>query len=351
MAGEHTAEFLDRLQAELLPYLDAPRPLLLAGFSGGRDSLALLWGLHLLTQGGLQGRFRLAAAHFNHNLRGAEAAADEDFCRDFCAGHGIEFFTATAAGLAPGMPNMEQQARAARYNWFAELRRDLSAAGYTPFLLTAHHLEDQAETVLLHLLRGSGGGGLAAMRRRSGWHLRPLLDCPRAEIEQVLAEAGLNWREDSSNACLEHTRNYLRAEVMPRLREINPRADTALARAAEISAAEEEFFAGLLREKMRRAEFAAGGVSYPWADFAAEPLAVRRRLVRELWLAASGRAVCPLTYTQVETVLRLSPGQSLNLSGAVWAARRGKKLLFRAPSGAELRRRQEKSRSGQRREK
>lgn len=346
MPENQQGKFLTRLKAELLPHLAGENTLLLAGFSGGRDSLALLYGLHLLSKGELAGRYRLVAAHLNHNLRGAEAAADAEFCRDFCAGRGIELVTATAE-LSPDMPNLEQRARAARYGWFAGLRRQYLAAGFRPFLLTAHHLEDQAETVLLHLLRGSGTAGLAAMRQQSGWHLRPLLACPRAEITGFVTAAGLSWREDSTNAELDHTRNLLRAKVMPRLREINPRLDSALAQTAALAQADEEHLQAVAARKMAQAELSPGQAAYAWAALQSEPLAIRRRLVRALWLAASGEAVCPLTYDQVEAVLKLRPGQSLHLSGAVRAARRGKSLRFTMPSAAELAARRAKSRGGQ----
>lgn len=341
------ADFLGKLQAALLPHTSADNCLLLVGFSGGRDSVALLLGAYCLAQGELAGRYRLAAAHLNHNLRGEEAAADADFCRDFCAQRGIEFATATAEGLFAGMPNAEQQARAARYAWFEELRRQYEGEGYCPCLLTAHHLADQAETVLLHLLRGSGTAGLMAMQEQNGWHLRPLLGFSRGEITAFLEEQGVAWREDSSNKDLAYTRNFVRAEVLPVLRRLNPQAERALAQTAELCRADEEFLAAEAAARLGRAEIADGKASYPWAELAAEPLAIRRRLVRALWQGLTGAAVCGLTYRQVEAVLGLLPGQSVNLSGAVLAARRGKRLVLLLPSPAHLAARRAKSRKGQ----
>lgn len=348
MAGKNGEQLLAVLRAALQPYL-AGDVLLLVGFSGGRDSLSLLWGLKQLADTDLAGCYRLVAAHFNHNLRGEEATADEQFCRDFCRENGIEFCAAVAQNLSPDMPNLEQAARVARYAWFNTLRQQYEAQGLVPYLLTAHHLEDQAETVLLHMLRGSGTAGLAAMRAQSSWQLRPMLNLPRCVAQAALQEAGLGWRDDSTNSSLLYTRNYVRAKVMPALKKVNPRAEQAIAQVAQIAAAEEDYFAALLAEKLQRAELTSGRAVYVWADFAAEPLAIRRRLVRALWQAVTNRPVCPLTLAQTDAVIALAAGQSVNLSGAVLAARRGKKLIFSMPTAEALQRRQQKSRSGQKR--
>lgn len=334
-----SARLLAALRENLAEFLPGDDVLFVVGFSGGRDSVALLWGLNELAPG------RLVAAHLNHNLRGTDAAADEVFCRDFCAARGIEY-VAAVADLAPDMPNLEQRARAARYAWFDEVM-SARAAGRRVFLLTAHHREDQAETVLLHLLRGAGTGGLAAMRERSGRHLRPLLNVPRCVLEGALNEQGLGWRDDASNECLDYTRNFVRHRVLPQMRQVNPQADRALAQAAEIAAAEEQYFDNIIEEKISAKMQWADGAAYPWADLQAEPLAIRRRLVRGLWLAATGAAVCPLGLNQVDGVLALPPGGAVAISGAVLAKRRGKLLILQVPTEEELAARRRKSRKGQ----
>lgn len=345
--GENLLRLTEVLRDKLERHLSEGKNILIVGFSGGRDSLALLWGLHILAEGELCGRFDLLAAHFNHNLRGEESAADEEFCREFCRERGIEYVAARAEALSAGMPNLEQRARQARYAWFEGLRQERESAGKRAYLLTAHHLEDQAETVLLHLLRGSGTAGLAAMREQRGWHLRPLLDVPREVLQGALDEVGLPWCEDSTNADTEYTRNFVRMRIMPIMREVNPRAEQALLQVAEVAAAEEDYFCDIVEKKMCLLEVGGREVAYPWAAFAAEPTAIRRRLVRAMWLAATGHMVCSLSFGQVENVLNLAAGQSVNLSGGVWAARRGKRIIMRLPTEEEIRRRREKSRKGQ----
>ncbi len=348
MQDKRTKEFLAGLAAHIRPTLTGERPLLLVGFSGGRDSLALLAGLSELAGSGKLPAFQLAAAHYHHNLRGQASDGDQNFCRAWCARRGIPFYTARAAELAPGQPNLEQRARAARYTWLAELRQQLINEGYAPvWLLTAHHMEDQAETVLLHLLRGAGGTGLCGMRGQNGYLLRPLLDTPRAAIMAYLAARGLCWREDATNQSTDYTRNYLRREIMPRLQKINPQITGKLAQTAQMQAAAEDFLAAVTQEKLRRADIAAGRASYPWAELAAESPAIRRRLVRALWCAVKKQNVCPLEFARVEEVLSLPPGGSLHLFGGVAALRRGSLLLMAEQPEEQLSRRRAKSRSGQ----
>ena len=344
---------LRRLRQELEKYIGydkGGRPLLVVAFSGGRDSVGLLAALDELR--GDCG-YELAAAHFNHCLRGAEADGDQEFCRDFCAARGITFHTVRrdVRSLAGGA-NIENTARRLRYEWLHSLCDACRGRGYAPvWLLTAHHQEDQAETVLLHLLRGGGSSGLAAMRPLNGELLRPLLGISRRDIEMYLAERHLPWREDSTNACPDMTRNRLRGQVMPLLRGINPQAAAALGQTAAVLAAEDDYFTSLLSEKMRAAVFAEGRAEYPLALLRGEHIAVQRRLVRLLWQHAAGSELCSLTFEQTEGILRLTPGKALHSAGGIEASVRGRRddrrLVLRRFSDEELARRAEKSRRGQ----
>lgn len=348
MQDKRAKEFLTKLAAGIRSAAIGERSVLIVGFSGGRDSLALLSGLAELAGAGKLPAFTLAAAHYHHNLRGAEADGDQQFCRAWCARRQIPFYTARSAQLAPGQPNLEQRARAARYAWMAELRQQLVNEGYAPvWLLTAHHQEDQAETLLLHLLRGSGGAGLCGMRAASGYLLRPLLDTPRADIMAYLTARGLCWREDASNQSTDYTRNYVRREIMPRLKKINPQINAKLAQTAHIQAAVEDLLAAVTHDKMRRAEQSSGQVKYPWAELAAEPVAIRRRLVRAMWCAVKKQNVCSLEFARVEEVLRLPQGGNLHLTGGVAAKREGTLLVMVEQSPEALALRRNKSRSGQ----
>lgn len=196
------------------------------GFSGGRDSVALLHALATLRD---ELQFHLAAHHINHGLS-RDAARWAAFCADLCARFGVAYTSAqvdVASGTGEGI---EAAARAARYASFATLDAD--------WLALAHHRGDQAETVLHNLLRGAGMRGLAGMpaeRALRGTRLRvmrPLLEVPRAAIEAYLAQHALAWIDDESNLDSGYTRNWLRHEVMPMLERRYPQAEAAFVRSA-----------------------------------------------------------------------------------------------------------------------
>lgn len=189
------------------PYLTRP---LVVGLSGGRDSVALL---HLLAEKGCQ----LHACHVHHGIRGAEADADADFCRTLCQQLGIPYeehrIDAPALAAAAGQ-SLETAARLARRGILKEAAARLGAV-----IALAHHADDQAETVLFRLARGAAGArGMDPVAEAEGctW-VRPLLCCTRARLTEWLREKGLDWREDSTNAVADVTRNRLRLEVLPAL--------------------------------------------------------------------------------------------------------------------------------------
>ena len=214
---------LSRLQAALEPLPRNGRWWI--GFSGGCDSSVLLHALSRLRPPGVE----LGALHVNHRLH-PDASAWAEHCRRFAAARGVAFRTIEVdAAPAPG-ESPEASARAARYAAFAKA---LTAGDW---LLLAHHRDDQAETVLLRLLRGAGPEGLAGMPVSRplgrGQLLRPLLEFTRAELQAWARREGLDWLEDPANADPDHDRNFLRHAILPRLRARWPGADAALARAA-----------------------------------------------------------------------------------------------------------------------
>lgn len=182
---------------------------IICAVSGGADSMALLFAMYLLKE---KMGIRLAAAHFNHNLRGTESDADEAFVRDFCAGYGIELFVG-AAQVKAGEKGLEAAAREARYGFFATLPGKLA---------TAHTADDNAETVLLHLVRGTGLKGLGGIAPRRGDIIRPMLSVTRQDVCAFLEEYHIPHREDGSNHADEFLRNRLRHHVMPLLKAENP---------------------------------------------------------------------------------------------------------------------------------
>ena len=178
--------------------------------SGGADSIALLWALYLLKE---EWDLTLSAAHFNHHLRGAESDRDEQFVRDFCDRFEIPLY-AGGGTVTPSGKGLEAAARDARYAFLRSLPGKIA---------TAHTADDNAETVLLHLVRGTGLKGLGAIAPQSGNVIRPMLSCTRQQVEAFLEEYHISHITDSSNEGDAYLRNRLRHHVMPLLKQENPR--------------------------------------------------------------------------------------------------------------------------------
>ncbi len=268
----------DRLLC-ILRSLPQPQNLWLA-FSGGRDSHVLL---HALAQLRSQIDAQLRVVHCDHGLH-ADSAAWSRHCEKLCATIGVRF-TGLRLDLArrPGR-SLEALARAARYRAIAE------CMGPGDLLLTAHHRNDQAETVLLQLLRGSGIGGLAAMagltRFPPGWLARPLLEFSAGALAAYAHEAGLAWIEDPSNRDLGFDRNYLRNRVIPLLEARWPAMGRTLSRSARHCAE-----AHALIEENAAADLAHIGGAEPRilpVSGLLKLTAARRRAVLRLWIRQNG---------------------------------------------------------------
>jgi len=237
--------------------------------SGGADSLVLLHALRVLSR---PRRWALAVLTVDHGLRPG-SAADAAFVADHAKSLGLpaRVLTLAPADLAAHRAaGPEGAARAARYAALWPAAGDLGCR----WLATGHTLDDQAETVLLQLLRGTGPDGLAGMAVRSGRLLRPLLAARRAETRAGCAAAGLDWREDPTNAEDGPLRNRVRHRLLPLLEELRPGATRALARTAALAADERDWLDPLVAEALA----ATGGV--PQA-LAGRPVALARRVVRE----------------------------------------------------------------------
>ena len=205
-----------------------------AAFSGGADSTALLLCLYQLRE---QLGIDLRAVHVHHGIRGEEADRDAAFCADFCARYGIPFQLVRVdvpAYAKEHRLSLETAARKLRYE-------ALETAAPEGEIAAAHHAGDHAETVLFHLLRGSGMRGLRGILPRSGRIIRPLLTVEKQEILRFLQECGEGYVEDSTNFTDESSRNRLRADVMPLLLRENPAALKHIARTAEILAEDEAY--------------------------------------------------------------------------------------------------------------
>lgn len=202
--------------------------MILVAVSGGADSVALLCMMH--EQG-----TDIAALHCNFHLRGEESDRDERFVSDLCQKLHIPLHVKhfdTRSYAEEHHISIEMAARELRYTWFEEKRQELGAED----IAVAHHRDDQAETVLLNLIRGTGLRGLSGMHPRSGHIVRPLLNWSRQDILDYLSRIGQDFITDSTNLERDALRNRIRLDVMPLLREINPQAASHIADTARIVA-------------------------------------------------------------------------------------------------------------------
>jgi tRNA(Ile)-lysidine synthetase-like protein len=322
---------LDSARAALSRYhMLQPGQCVVAAVSGGPDSLCLL---HLLWRLRAAGGPTVHVAHLDHGFRGEQSAAEAQFVAHTAAAWGlpatVEYADVPALAAATGQ-NRQAAARAARYAFLGRVAQATGAAA----VLVAHHADDQAETVLLHLLHGAGSAGLRGMREAVPWPewcpsptepqgpllLRPLLDVRRADIEAYCAASGLEPRHDPSNAEPSYTRNRLRADLLPALAAYNPHSVAALGRTARICADDYDYMQRALDAAWPTlAEERPGALllrAAPWA--ALHPALQRYALRRAAAVLAGGE----LSYEQIEAAREAAargvgsqhtPGRGLDL--------------------------------------
>jgi tRNA(Ile)-lysidine synthase len=262
--------------------------------SGGPDSVCLL---HVLRELGIR---VTGVAHVNHKLRGEASEEDQRFVASMARETGLEFHSSVA--ICSG-GNLEQTARRARREFF----HDLIRRGRADRIALGHTRDDQAETVLFRMLRGSGLAGLAGILPVTAEGLmRPLLDVTREEVETFLRERGIAWREDASNRNPRFARNRIRHDLLPRLkRDWNPRMVENLAHLADLAYEEERWW---VEEVHRLAQqtllVSPGAVEVPAGDLARFPRAVARRLVRHAIRRAKGN-LHGIQFAHIENILEL----------------------------------------------
>lgn len=299
----------------------------LLAVSGGADSLALAHACAALQR---QGWGTYSVCHVEHGLRGEESLRDMRLVQQFCAQQGLPCCVKPVAVrelAASEQLSVEAAARRLRYSALREAAQAVGAAA----IVTAHHLGDQAETVLLRLLRGAGLDGLAGMRVQSGDILRPLLGVTRAELEAYCAAVQLSYCQDSTNADTHYTRNRVRLDLLPKLAaDYNPDIVPTLARTAQLLARDADFltqaasesFAALARQE-------ADSISLGSAGLLALHEAVRLRVLRMAYFKLSSRELDYERTLAVEALcLRRSGGKLIQLPGAVTVTYKNKQLLF-----------------------
>src|SRR6058998_2550256 len=201
-----------------------PDDRVLVAVSGGPDSVCLVLVLHELRQRGVLPGLDLHVAHVNYSLRGEESEKDEAYVRDLGNQLSLPVHVERAHLVPRSGRALQSQARDARYAFFTRVRREYGLTA----VATGHTADDQAETILMWLLRGSGTSGLAGIPvQRGDGIIRPLLGVTRAQVLDYLASRGIVYRTDASNATRVYRRNQIRHEIMPLLRTFNPRIERA----------------------------------------------------------------------------------------------------------------------------
>ena len=236
----------------------------LVGFSGGADSLCLV---HVLHNFGLN----IIAVHLNHNWRGDESIRDYEFCRRFCEEHDIKFYSET---LPDSVPHTETAAREARYEFFERAAVRFSAKA----VFTAHNADDNAETLLYRIVKGTGVEGLCGIKEKRGIFYRPLLCAVRADIEKYCAENNLCPVSDSSNNDTKYKRNFIRHEILPLIKKINPEAVNALNSLSKVAAEETEISNYYLNN-------ISSNIANSTEKFLAMPNSVQNKLIYNLFKA------------------------------------------------------------------
>ena len=273
----------------------------LIALSGGADSVALC---RMLKEVRERYSLRLGAAHLHHGIRGGEADRDQDFCRKFCDENGLLFFSGFS-----DIPKLAAQEKLSvedcgRRERYAFLEKTAQEKGFNK-IATGHNLDDNAETVIINLTRGSGLKGLLGIPPVRGNIIRPLIDCPRTDIERYLEKLGQSFVNDSTNDSMEYSRCRVRKEVIPALKEINAsfpetvkRMNKSLGEAYDYIDAEIERIAGVYSG-------AGGGINIPLCEFNPLSAVVKKGIIGRAFKEISGRA---LSFAQLEEVAALCAG-------------------------------------------
>ncbi|MHB1453152.1 MAG: tRNA lysidine(34) synthetase TilS [Saccharofermentanales bacterium] len=295
----HTAALTGKVKNTILSHgLILSGDIVIAGVSGGADSMCMLRVLIDLASG--MG-FSIEVCHMDHSLRGRDSREDLEFVRLFCASRGIRFRSRTAdvaAFAASSGRGTEEAARMLRYGFFNDC-----ADGRNVRIAVAHHSQDQFETVLLNLIRGSGTAGLAGMKYISGNVIRPMLDCSPEDIAGYIAECGAEFRTDSSNFEPVNDRNRIRLELLPVLREhFDRNVIDSVVKSAGLCRTDDDF---IRLTAGRIFEDSATGGGLPCETIARSHPAVASRLVRMLLERAKGDCR-NLSLRQTEAILEFA---------------------------------------------
>ena len=283
-----------------------PGAAVIAAVSGGADSMALLFFLDEIRE---EFHLTLSAAHINHGLRGEEADRDEALVRDTCRRFGIPFHvlhTDVAREAARTGEGIEACGRRLRYAFLESL--DGKA-----LIATAHTLDDQLETFLMHFARGAGLHGLCGIPAKRGRIIRPLIDCTRGEVEAYCAERRISYVTDSTNLSRDYVRNRVRLDIVPVLREINPNVHEAVRRCLDTLSADEMLLEQLAVQSMETVRTENG---YDAARLLSQPKALRFRIIEKMLTEGGCSAPEYRHITAIERLLEQGHG-SIQVSGGI----------------------------------
>ena len=293
---------INKIKAFAEKYDMLPKGVILAAVSGGADSMCLLSVLHELSKAM---DFKVEAAHYNHNLRGEESDRDETFVRSECermnipchVGSGDVSLWAKSHGCG-----LEEAGRKLRYEFFYKTAKEIGASR----IATAHNADDNCETVIMNITRGTGLKGLCGIPPKRDMIVRPLLILTRSEIEEYLSNNSIPHIEDSSNSSDDYTRNKLRHHVIPVLKEINPDFSGAVANLVRLVSEDRDYLEAQADKLINDMEYISVSA------IASQPDAIASRVIRKL-------SKTELSSQQTEAVLQLirspSPSGKISLPG------------------------------------
>ena len=273
------------------------------GVSGGADSCALLFSLCQLRE---EYSLEITAAHVNHGIRGDEALRDELFVKDFCKRLGVkvEFAHFNVPEKAKEMKlGVEECGRILRYDFFESINPNALIA-------TAHNLDDCCETLLLNITRGTSTKGLASIPPVRGNVIRPIINCSRAEIEAFCKENRIDFVTDSTNSDDAYTRNNIRLNIIPKLKEINPSFINAASRLMEDARLDNDYFNSFVEDVITKSHCNGG---YNCKEISANHPAVIKRVVARIIEAETGAAP---ESKHIDTVCNILSGGKTQILGA-----------------------------------
>ena len=284
---------------------------IIVGFSGGYDSMCLLDVLSEIKKLDEFEDLNIVAAHYNHNWRGEESLREQEVCRLFAASRGFEFYTQNAPAT---LKKTEADARKARYEFFEEAYEEYDADA----VFTAHNKDDNAETVLYRVIKGTGVVGLKGISEKRGYFYRPLLKIGREEIVSYCDNRNLSPNIDSSNNNTAYRRNYIRLNIIPALEKINPMVKDSLNSLAEVARSDDEIieeYLNTFRNKIYNKD------SILSTEYKKLSVPVKLRIIHEYIqkfnLDYDRKRICEI-FDFIENNIEHRNGSTLSLAAALW---------------------------------